>query len=221
MLSYAISNTHHSDCFAIKDTIDFPYLFNEVSQIQFPSLAQISEIDSTPLNLDLRTKPLLTSSRLPPRLSFIDDKVISQPQQRSDSMSRIIAKDDSLSNYKIKGEYFNGQRFSPVDILIDTGANGNYISHTLCTTLQRFPLEEVHRYTNFNGEEHTINEAIETILKFNAEVIPIRLLIENEGFNDTSQIMLGITFLNNAKPYQIASYGLKFTFNNKVIYIPK
>ena len=33
MISYAISNTHHSDCFAIKESIDFPYLFNEVCQI--------------------------------------------------------------------------------------------------------------------------------------------------------------------------------------------
>jgi hypothetical protein len=44
MISYAISNTHHSDCFAIKDTIDFSYLFNEVNQIQFPSLSQIWEM---------------------------------------------------------------------------------------------------------------------------------------------------------------------------------
>jgi hypothetical protein len=53
MISYAISNTHHSDCFVIKDTIDFPYLFNEVSQIQFPTLPRIQEIENSPLYLDL------------------------------------------------------------------------------------------------------------------------------------------------------------------------
>jgi hypothetical protein len=224
MLSYAISNTHHSDCFKIKDIIEYPYLFNDVSQVQFPSLPQIMEIDQTPLNLDLSHKPLLTSSSHLPRLSFQDNRVISSPADRTLSLPRInqiIAKNDQLSNYKIKGEYFNGNQFIPVDILIDTGANGNYINHKLCDNLQRFRLDTVHKYTNFNGEEHVINEVVDTTLKFGSETIPIRLLIENEGFNDLLQIMLGVTFLDSVKPYKITAYGIQITYQDKVIYIPK
>ena len=62
---------------------------------------------------------------------------------------------------------------------------------------------------------------LETKLNFGNEIIPIRLLIENKGFNDTLEIMLGTTFLESVKPYQITSYGLKITFNNRMIYIPK
>jgi hypothetical protein len=65
MISYAISNTHHSNCFAVTDTIDFPYLFTEVSQIQFPSLARIQEIESIPLNLDLQQKPPMLTNQTP------------------------------------------------------------------------------------------------------------------------------------------------------------
>jgi hypothetical protein len=50
MISYAMSNTHHFDCFVIKDTIDFPYL------------SRIQEIDHSPLYLDLKQKPLMTSN---------------------------------------------------------------------------------------------------------------------------------------------------------------
>ena len=124
-------------------------------------------------------------------------------------------------HYKIQGEYFDGKRFTCVNILVDTGANGSYISHKLCRKLQKHQLDVPHHYTNFNGELHEIKEAVETIVKFNEEKIPLRLLIENEGENDTLEIMLGLTFLENVEPYKISSYGLKITYNEKLIYIPR
>jgi hypothetical protein len=224
-ISYAISNTHHSDCFNIKDTIDFPFLFNDVCQIQVPNLPRIEEIDSRPLSLDLQDKPLLSSNQITPRLSFSDKGVVSHPLAKGHNSSRfyniISEKEDNIRNYKIQGEYFNGVKFSSINILIDTGANGNYINHKLCKHLQKYQLDEPHQYTNFNGELHEINEAIETILKFGEEKIPLRLLIGNENENDTLEVMLGLTFLENVKPYQITSYGLKITFNDRMIYIPK
>jgi hypothetical protein len=53
------------------------------------------------------------------------------------------------------------------------------------------------------------------------ETIPLRLLIEDEGFNDTLEIMLGIPFLDNVQPYQITQYRLKITYSGKIIYIPR
>lgn len=222
-ISYAISNTHHSECFSIKNTIDFPLLFNEVCQVQVPNLPKIEEIDSRPINMDLQDKPLLTSNFINPRLSFSDTKVISLRRlSNSERFNPMIApKEDNLKNYKIIGEYFDGTKFSNINILIDTGANGNYINHKLCKQLQKYKLDEPHQYTNFNGELHEISEAIETILRFGQETIPLRLLIEDESENDTLEIMLGLTFLENVKPYQITSYGLKITYNGRMIYIPK
>lgn len=223
-ISYAVSNTHHSECFSIKDTIDFPYLFNDVCQIQIPTLPKIEEIDSRPLSLDLRDKPMMSSNQINPRLLFSNKEVISYPLRITNSSRYndiISEKEDNVRNYKIQGEYFNGKRFSAVNMLIDTGANGNYINHKICKYLQKYPLEEPHQYTNFNGELHEINEAVETIIKFGEEKIPLRLLIGNEDENDSLEIMLGLTFLENVKPYQITSYGLKITYNGKMIYIPK
>lgn len=224
-ISYAISNTHHSDCFNIKNTIDFPLLFNDVCQVQMPSLPRIEEIDARPLNLDLQDKPLLISDCIKPRLSFCSKNVVGFPLNRMGNSSRfyntIDEKENDARNYKIQGEYFNGKSYSQINILIDTGVNGNYISPRLCKHLQKYKLDEPHQYTNFNGELHEIEEAVETIIKFGEEKIPIRLLIENKSENDTLEIMLGLTFLENVKPYQITSYGLKITYNEKLIYIPK
>jgi hypothetical protein len=47
----------------------------------------------------------------------------------------LTAKNDDLNNYKPDGEYFNGISFVSAKVLIDTGANGNYISHKFCLNL--------------------------------------------------------------------------------------
>lgn len=144
-------------------------------------------------------------------MSFTDNKVITNsiPQ-----INKNLIPKNKFNNYKIQGEYFDGITFKPVNILIDTRANENYISHKLCTNLQRYPLDNPHQYVNFNGELHEINTVVETLLKFGSEIITIRLLIENEGFNI---FMLGITFLENVKPYQITSYGIKITHQGKQV----
>ena len=63
--------------------IDFPYLFNEVCQIEMPSLPEIEEIESRPINLDLQDKPLLLTDNIPSRLSFTTSHVKSHPLLKS------------------------------------------------------------------------------------------------------------------------------------------
>lgn len=224
-ISYAISNTHHSECFSIKDTIDFPFLFNDVCQVQIPNISKIEEIDTRPLNLDLQDKPLLLKNQITPRLTFTNQGVTSSSNRELSVSNRynsfITEKEDEITNYKIKGEYFDGERFTNVDILIVTGVNGSYISHNLCKKLQKHQLNIPHHYTNFNGDLHEIKEATETIIKFNEEKIPLRLLIKNKEENDSLEIMLGLTFLENVKPYELSSNGLEITYNDKLIYIPR
>lgn len=224
-ISYAISNTHHSDCFSIKNTIDFPLLFNEVCQVQIPNLPKIEEIESRPMNLDLQDKPLLTSYSANPRLSFSNTGVSNYSLRRFSNSERfnpiMIPREDNVRHYKIIGEYFDGIKFSPINVLIDTGANGNFINYKLCKQLPKHKLDEPHQYINSIGESRDIIEAVETVLRFGQEIIPLRLLIEENNEDDILEIILGLTFLENVTPYQITSYGLKITYNGKMIYIPK
>ncbi|XP_055810831.1 uncharacterized protein LOC129880696 [Solanum dulcamara] len=227
IISYAISNTHHSDCFVIKETIDYPHLFEEVSQIQMPNITQIQEIEDTPLDLDLQSKSLYNQQNSTSRLSFEETRVINPTvmirRTQSERVRQPIleAKNDEIKNYKIKGEYFNGIQFVPINILLDTGASGNYISLRLCNHLQQYKLKDNHLYTDFNGKRHEITNMIETILKFKDNTIPIRLLVEPEGNNDMLEILLGTTFLDSVKPYDILDHGIKITYNDKIISISK
>ena len=67
-ISYALSNTHHSECFTIIDVIHFPFLFNDVCQVQVPTLSKIEEIDTRPLSLHLQENPLLLENQMVPNV---------------------------------------------------------------------------------------------------------------------------------------------------------
>ena len=80
------------------------------------------------------------------------------------------------------------------NILIDIGVNGNYMSHRLVEHLPIFQLQNPYQYTNFNRETHETKDIVETEIELTGNRIPIRLLVENEGFNDTLEIMLRKSF---------------------------
>ena len=46
------------------------------------------------------------------------------------------------------------------------------------------------------------------ILRLNTQEIKLPLMVEDEGKNDTISIMLGMTFLEQCKPWQITSENL-------------
>ena len=62
---------------------------------------------------------------------------------------------------------------------------------------------------------------METSIRLGGKKIPIRLLVENEGFNDSLEIMFGTNFLKQVSPYSITNYGLQINYNDNIIYIPR
>ena len=84
-----------------------------------------------------------------------------------------------------------------------------------------FQLQDPYQYTNFNGETHEIKETVETEIELTGNRIPIRLLVENEGFNDTLEIMLKTSFLDSVSPYNIIISGIVITHNDTKIYIER
>ena len=82
-------------------------------------------------------------------------------------------------------------------------------------------LEEPVTYNNFNGEEFWITKFYTALIKLNNQEIKLPLMVEDEGKNDTISIMLGMTFLEKCKPWQITSEHLIITLNQHQITIPK
>ena len=100
-IAYALSNTHHIEYFAQKDYIDLPLLFHDIGRVYPPETSNISfkddfllDIGDKPKYLDSRpsfSSLTLTNDLIHPRITF---KTLEQTKK--------------ITNYKIKGEYFNG-----------------------------------------------------------------------------------------------------------------
>ena len=108
------------------------------------------------------------------------------------------------------------KKYENCNILIQTGVNGNYISHKLVENLSFYQLQDPYQYTNFNGETHEIKETVEIEIELIGNRIPIRLLVENEGFNNTLEIILGTRFLDSISSYNMTTSGIVITPNDKI-----
>ena len=215
-IAYALSNTHHIEYFAQKDYIDLPLLFHEIGRAYPPETSSIRfendfllDIGDKPKYLD--SGPSCSSSRLTLTNDFIHPRVtfntLEQPKK--------------ITNYKIKGEYYNGHYWQQIDILIDTGASSSYIAKGLTFMLDLNDLAEPITYINFNGEKFCVTKFCNTLIRLNNQEIKLPLMVEDEGQNDTISIMLGMTFLEKCKPWQITSENLLITINRNKIIIPK
>ena len=206
-IAYALSNTHHIEYFAQKDYIEIGRVYPpETSNISFQD-DFLLDIGDKPRYLDSRpscSSLTLTNDLIHPRIIF-----------------KTLEHTKKITNYKIKGEYFDGHDWQKIDILIDTGASSSYISKSLTFMLDLNDLDEPITYINFNGEKFCVTKFCNTLIRLNNQEIKLPLMVEDEGKNDTISIMLGMTFLEKCKPWQITSENLMITINNNQIIIPK
>ena len=82
-------------------------------------------------------------------------------------------------------------------------------------------LAEPVKYINFNGEEFSVTKYCTILIRLENQEIKLPLMVEEEGKNDTISIMLGMSFLEKCKPWQITSENLTITLNQNEIIIQK
>ena len=125
-IAYALSNTHHIEYFAQKDYIDLPLLFQDIGRIYPPENSSIYSKDD--FLLDIGDKPKYIDHRPScSRLSLTDNTIHLSKRVTFKSLEQ----NKKITNYKIKGDYFDGLNWKNIDILIDTGAASSYISKSL------------------------------------------------------------------------------------------
>ena len=214
-IAYALSNTHHIEYFAQKDYIDLPLVFHDIGRVYPPEMSTTSFQDD--FLLDIGDKPKYLDSR-PSCSSLTLTNDIIHPSERI--TFKTLEQNKKITNYKIKGEYFNGHDWQKIDILIDTGASSSYIS-SLTFMLELNDLDEPVTYINFNGEKFCVTKFCTVVIRLNHQEIKLPVMVEDEGKNNTISIMLGMTFLEKCKPWQITSEHLLITINHNQIIIPK
>ena len=215
-IAYALSNTHHIEYFAQTEYIELTLLFHEIGRVYPPETSSISFQDD--FLLDIGDKPKYLDSR-PSCSSLTLTNNTVHPSKRI--IFKTLKQNKKITNYKIKGEYFNGHEWQKIDILIDTGASSSYISKSLTFMLDLNDLEEPVTYINSNGEKFCVTKFCNVVIRLTNQEIKLPLMVEDEGKNDTIGIMLGMTFLEKCKPWQITSEHLMITINQNHIIIPK
>ena len=194
-IDYALSNTHHIEYFAQKDYIDLPLLFQDIGRIYPPENSSINFNEE--FLLDIGDKPNFIDYRQScSSLSITDNKIHLSKR----ITLKNLEKSTRITNYKIKGDYFDGLIWKQIDILIDTGAASSYISKSLTFMLELEDLAKPVKYTNFNGEEFRVTKFHTVLIRLSNQEIQLLLMVEDEGKNDTISIMLGMTFLEKCQP---------------------
>ena len=82
-------------------------------------------------------------------------------------------------------------------------------------------LTEPVKYIYFNGDEFRVTKFCTVLIRLANQEIKLPLMVEDEGKTDTISIMLGMTFLEKCKPWQITFENLIITLNNNEIIIQK
>ena len=95
------------------------------------------------------------------RLSLIDNTI----HLRKRVTFKSLEQNKKITNYKIKGDYFDGLNWKNIDILIDTGAASSYISKSLTFMLELKELTEPVKYINFNGEEFRVTKFCTVLIR--------------------------------------------------------
>ena len=76
-----------------------------------------------------------------------------------------LEQNKNITDYKIKGNNFDGLNWKIIDILIDTGAASCYISKNLTCMLELKELAEPVKYINFNGEEFRVTKFCTVLIR--------------------------------------------------------
>ena len=117
-IAYTLSNTHHIEYFAQKDYIDLPLLFHDIGRVYPPETSSISFQDD--FLLDIGDKPKYLDSRPSCSSLTLTNNTVHLNKRIA---FKTLEQNKKITNYKIKGEYFNGHEWQKIDILIDTGAS--------------------------------------------------------------------------------------------------
>ena len=124
-IAYALSNTHHIKYFAQKDYIDLPLLFHDIGRTYPPENSSITFKDD--FLLDIGDKPKYIDHRPScSRLSLTNNTIHLSKMVTFKSLEQ----NKKITNYKIKGDYFDGLDWKTIDILIVTPReNPNFLKN--------------------------------------------------------------------------------------------
>ncbi|XP_057808681.1 uncharacterized protein LOC131023153 [Salvia miltiorrhiza] len=199
-VSYALSNSHHTDLFLGKKFIEVPEIFKEVAKAV--SLDQVEIPIIREIDIQVGDKQVLKhnqSLRLgAPRLSFQGERLTSRPLERSSSHSyeRRAIQETPVRGIRVKLKCPEGWR--SVSTRIDTTERKN-----------QFPCNTLYYLANLES-----NRYIEIL-----EIGGFEIQIEGKAGQEADVLILGRNFLDNHQPWSKEVSGVEITIDGKRLLI--
>ena len=194
-ISYALSNTHHSDLFLRKEYIEIPRIFKEFAKVMTPNPTQIPRLGG--IDIQIKDHPILDRARsqrieYTSRMSFSEDRIMAY--KGKELIREITPQSINVNNIKIKCP----EGWKEIQVNFDITEKFN---HFPCDNLYYLQQPSIGTY------EGTI------------EIAGHEIKVSGNAGRENGIMILGLNFLENHKPWVRKSNGMEFYLNGKTIRI--
>lgn len=192
-ISYALSNTHHSELFLRNEFIEIPEVFGKVAQAIYPERIEFPLIQET--DIQIEDKPILSRSQSlklePRRLSFQGDRITSYRWSKTPMLETRKA----LKSFSTTGRLMSPEGWKEIEIVFDITSERNQFP---CNSMYYLPQPTLGTY-----------KGLITIDK-------LEVLVTGIPGKGSEQLILGLEFLEEHKPWKRLENGMEFVVDDRV-----
>ncbi|KAL0362825.1 UNVERIFIED_CONTAM: movement protein [Sesamum calycinum] len=196
-IAYALSNTHHSDLFLRKEYIEIPRIFKEFAKVMAPDPIRIPRIGG--VDIVIKDHPVLDrtmSSRIEfsSRMSFSEDRISGYKGKEKDLPRILLPQEIRVDNVKLKCP----DGWKEIQVIFDITKNEN------C-----FPCDDLYH----------LQQPVVGIYEGILEIAGHEFLVAGAAGRESGSMTLGLSFLEDHKPWGRKGNGMEFSLDGVTIRI--
>ncbi|KAK4402400.1 movement protein [Sesamum angolense] len=196
-IAYALSNTHHSDLFLRKEYIEIPRIFKEFAKVMAPDPIRIPRIRG--IDIVIKDHPVLDrtiSSRteFSSRMSFSEDRNMGYKGKEKDLLKALTPQEIRVDNVKLRCP----EGWKEIQAIFDITKNENFFP---CDDLYHLQQPVVGRYEGM------------------LEIASYEILVAGVAGRENGSMTLGLSFLEDHKPWGRKGNGMEFSIDGVTIRI--
>ncbi|KAL0301916.1 UNVERIFIED_CONTAM: movement protein [Sesamum radiatum] len=196
-IAYALSNTHHSDLFLRKEYIEIPRIFKEFAKVMAPDPIRIPRIGGVDIVIKdhlVLDRTMSSRTEFSSRMSFSEDRLISYKGNEKDLSKVLTPQEIRIDNVKLKCP----EGWKEIPVIFDITKNENFFP---CDDLYHLQQPVVGRYEGM------------------LEIADHEILVTGVAGRDNGNMTLGISFLEDHKPWGRKGNGMEFSLDRVTIRI--
>ncbi|KAL0352232.1 UNVERIFIED_CONTAM: movement protein [Sesamum calycinum] len=196
-IAYALSNTHHSDLFLRKEYIEIPRIFKEFAKVMAPDSIRIPRIGG--VDIIIKDHPVLdrtisSSTEFSSRMFFSEDRIMGYKGKEKDLLKAMTPQEIRVDNVKLRCP----EGWKEIQVIFDITKNENIFP---CDDLYHLQQPVVGRYEGM------------------LEIAGYEILVAGVAGRETGSMTLGLSFLEDHKPWGRKGNGMELSLDGVTIRI--